>query len=247
MTQLIVTGDDFGASHEVNEAVEAQYQAGRLTQASLMIHGRHVEEAQRIARRNSGLCVGLHLTLCAAARAGRTDLTDAQGDFEASPAAAGWRYQWNSHLLPGIRTEIEEQFGRFQEAGFAPIYWDGHTHLHLHPVILRETLPVARRYGFRAVRLVQTEKSGGPGWIFNRLSASARGKLNGICFADRVFGLRETGRMDDSALTRMEAEATRFAVAEIYYHPGVDGPGSWRPRTALTHWKDVLDGISHFG
>jgi len=41
---LLITGDDFGVSHQVNEAIEAQYLAGRLTQTSLMIHGEAVEE-----------------------------------------------------------------------------------------------------------------------------------------------------------------------------------------------------------
>ena len=247
MTKLLVTGDDFGVSHAVNEAIEMQYQAGRLTQASLMIHGRQMDEAKRIALRNPGLCVGLHLTLCAGSREGLTVLTDAKGNFELSPAAAGWRYHWKSNLFPAIQAEIEEQFARFREAGFAPVYWDGHTHLHLHPTIFRASLPIARDHGFGAVRLLAMESTGvsALAWIFKRLSASAKRHLGNIRSADRTFGLQETGRVDDLILTQMETQAARFDLAEIYYHPGVDGPKNWRPTAPLTSWKEVLDASSN--
>ncbi len=242
MTRLLITGDDFGSNHAVNEAVEAQYQAGRLSQASLMIHGRELDEAKRIALRNPGLCVGLHLTLCSAARQSRTKLTDARGNFESSPTVAGVRYYWNSRLRPAIRAEIEEQFARFAAAGFPPIYWDGHTHLHLHPTIFCETLPVARAHGFRAVRLLHTENAGFLGWIFKRLSHGARHQLDGIQHVERTFGLSETGRVDDATFIQMQKRASACELAEIYYHPGVDGP-HWAELDStlrLTSWKEML-------
>ncbi|MEO7932061.1 MAG: ChbG/HpnK family deacetylase [Chthoniobacterales bacterium] len=249
MTRLLITGDDFGSSHAVNEAVEAQYQAGRLSQASLMIHGREVAEAKRIAQRHPGLCVGLHLTLCAGSRVGRTGLTDAQGNFEPSPAVAGVRYQWNSRLRRAIRAEIEEQFGQFLAEGFPPVYWDGHTHLHLHPVVFGETLPVAKAHGFGAVRLVQTENAGFLGWIFNRLSQSARRQLGGIQHAERTFGLRETGCVDDASFIQMQQRAAAAGLAEIYYHPGVDGPARAELDSALrlTNWQAELASVDGIG
>ena len=241
MGQLLITGDDFGLSHEVNEAVEAQYQAGRLSQASLMIHGEAMEEAKKIAVRNPGLCVGLHLTLCAASRKGRTPLTDMEGNFEPSPAAAGWRYHWNSRLQTAIRSEIEEQFARFMAAGFPPVYWDGHTHLHLHPTVLRETLPVAISHGFSAVRLMQTQNCGMLGQVFNRLSARAKTQLSSIRFTQRTLGLRESGRVDDITFSQMQVEASSWDLAEIYFHPGVDGPkrAELQPTLHLTNWREI--------
>ena len=241
MTRLLITGDDFGASHEVNEAVEAQYQAGRLSQASLMIHGRCLDEAKRNALRNPGLCVGLHLTLCTAARGGQTELTDTEGNFEPSPALAGVKYFADARLRAALRAEIEEQFVLFLAAGFPPVYWDGHTHLHLHPTIFQETLPIARRHGFRAVRLLQTQNTGLLGWIFNQLSASARKQLGNVQFADRTFGLRETGKVDDAAFARLLLAARSYEMAEIYYHPGVDGPreGELPAGLRLTSWREI--------
>ena len=140
---LIVTGDDFGRSAEVNEAVERFHRAGLLTQASLMVNEPGVEEAVRIARRNPGLTVGLHLTLCSGRASGKTPLADGRGFLPPSPAWAGLRYAFDRALRPALRAEIEAQFEAFAGLGFPPVYWDGHTHLHLHPAVFDLTLPVA--------------------------------------------------------------------------------------------------------
>jgi predicted glycoside hydrolase/deacetylase ChbG (UPF0249 family) len=105
-----------------------------------------------------------------------------------------------------------------------PSYWDGHTHLHLHPTILRLTVPIAAELGFRSVRLVR--EPGLPAllpWIFQRLSTSALPVLKprGIRFADRVFGLRHTGKMDTLAMAKILKELPH-GISEVYFHPGAE-------------------------
>jgi predicted glycoside hydrolase/deacetylase ChbG (UPF0249 family) len=203
---LFVTGDDFGASPEVNTAIERYHRAGALHCASLMVDAPHVQEAVEIARRNPSLCVGLHLTLCAG-----------------SPALAGLKYAFSRAARRRLPSEIRRQFERFCALGFPPLYWDGHTHLHLHPVVMRDTLPVAEKLGFRFTRLVR--EPGPPAvlpWIFHALSRTAIQQLqrHGVAFADQVFGLRDTGRMTGGAFRK--AIAAVKGTAEIYFHPGVD-------------------------
>jgi hopanoid biosynthesis associated protein HpnK len=222
LKQLILTADDFGRTPEINAAIERAHRAGFLTQASLMVNEDAVEDAVRIAQRNPGLGVGLHLTLCAGHASQPSPLTDRTGQFPSSPAWSGIRYFVAPSLTEPLRAEIRRQFERFLGLGFAPSYWDGHTHLHLHPTILRLTAPIAAELGFRSVRLVR--ESGPPAllpWIFQRLSASALPQLkpHGIRFADRVFGLRHTGRMDTSTMARILQELPD-GISEIYFHPG---------------------------
>lgn len=246
-SSLIITGDDFGRSHAINEAIEAHHQAGFLTQASLMIHEPFAEEAVRIARRNPGLCVGLHLTLCAAARSGASPLTDATGNFEPRPGRAGWRYFWDRRLETALQAEIREQFERFAATRLPAVYWDGHTHLHLHPTIFRLTLPLAWAAGFRAVRLVQTDGCGSLGWIFHHLSRSA-GKT-GLHHSDRLLGLAETGKMDGARMSAAISRSGWGPLTEIYYHPGLDGHDLDFPRLLdqlarqkirLANWRSRL-------
>ena len=247
MKHLIVTADDFGRSPEINAAIERAHRAGFVTQASLMVHEPAAAEAAEIARRNPALAVGLHLTLCAGRAAQVSALTDESGNFPASPARAGLRYAFSPALAEPLRREIAAQFARFRALGFAPTYWDGHTHLHLHPAILRLTLPIALDHGFRTVRLVREPGPCAPvPWIFQALSRAALPLLekSGVQFADRVFGLRETGRMTTMAIARLLAQLPD-GTSELYFHPGAEPaepdyaaltPLLARHGITLTHW-----------
>lgn len=221
---LILTGDDFGRSPEVNAAIVRYHAAGALTHASLMVAEPHAAEAAALAREHPRLCVGLHLTLCTGRATEPSLLTDAAGNFISSPARAGLRYAFEPRLREPLRAEIRRQFEMFRALGFPPTYWDGHTHLHLHPLVFQLTLPIAHEFGFRFVRLVR--EPGPPAlvpWIFQRLSAAAIPALKqaGIGFADRVIGLRQTGRMSlDIFGTALKEH--REGTTEIYFHPGAE-------------------------
>ena len=224
LKQLILTADDFGRTIEINAAIERAHRAGCLTQASLMVNEGAVEDAVRIAQRNPELSVGLHLTLCAGRASQPSPLTDPAGHFPSSPAGNGLRYFFRPDLVEPLRAEIRRQFERFLGLGFAPSYWDGHTHLHLHPTILHLTVPIAAELGFRSARLVR--EPGPPAllpWIFHRLSMAAlpRLKPHGIRFADRVFGLRQSGKMDTPAMAKILQELPD-GISELYFHPGAE-------------------------
>jgi len=224
LKSLIVTGDDFGRSHEVNEAIERCHEAGFLTQASLMVNEPAAEEAVRIAQRRPALCVGLHLTLCDGRASAVSALTDASGAFASSPARSGARYAFLPSLAQPLEREIRAQFERFRALGLSPTYWDGHAHLHLNPAVLRLALPVALEHRFRATRVVR--EPGPPAllpWIFESLSRAALPALQryGIAFTDHVFGLRDTGRMTTETITRI-LENLPEGVSELYFHPGAE-------------------------
>ena len=215
--RLLLTGDDFGRSPEVNAAIEQWHRAGALTQASLMVNEAHAAEAVDIARRNPELRVGLHLALC--------DGVASDGEaMVTSPALAGLRFAFFPGARAWLRCEIAAQFARFRSLGFPATYWDGHTHLHLHPVVLALTLPIAREHGFRFTRLVR--EPGARGFfprVFSILSAHAAPRLRaaGVDFADAVFGLSKSGRMDADEVHRA-AECAVARLTEIYFHPGAE-------------------------
>jgi predicted glycoside hydrolase/deacetylase ChbG (UPF0249 family) len=133
------------------------------------------------------------------------------------------RYFFNRKLRAELAREIEAQFARFLELGFAPSYWDGHTHQHLHPVIFDLALPVAERLGFRAVRLVRERSPRLYPLIFQMLSLRALPSLRarGIRFADRTFGLSRSGKMD-THFFEQTLRALPDGLSEIYYHPGAE-------------------------
>jgi predicted glycoside hydrolase/deacetylase ChbG (UPF0249 family) len=231
--RLLLTGDDFGRSAAVNAAIEQWHLAGALTQAGLMVNEPGVEEAVKIARRNPNIRVGLHLTLCD----GRASDGSAMG---VSPARAGLRFAFFPGARAWLRREISAQFAKFAKLGFAPTYWDGHTHLHLHPLVLGITIPIAVAHGFRFTRLVR--EPGTRGFlprVFSILSARAAPKLRaaGIGFAGVVFGLSKSGRMDLDEVRRAVRHASA-GTTEIYFHPGAE--------TALTDPAEVAEIVARF-
>jgi chitin disaccharide deacetylase len=214
---IILTADDFGRSAEVNEAIMHWARAGALTQASLMVNEPAASAAVALSREVAALRVGLHLTLC-----------DGQGSdgtaLPATPAGAGLKFAFWPGARAWLRKEIEAQFARFAELGLSPTYWDGHTHLHLHPTVMAIALPIAQRHGFKATRLVR--EPGPPAllpWIFRKLSERAIPQLKaaGIGFTDHVFGLRKTGQIDEQDFAEAFRWAQRGSV-EIYFHPGAE-------------------------
>lgn len=224
MKHLIITGDDFGRSPAVNEAIERHHCAGPLTQASLMVNEPAVDEAVRIARRHPALCVGLHLTLCDGRAARSSAITDADGSFVRSPALAGLRYAFDPRAAEPLGYEIAQQFARFRELGFGASYADGHTHLHLHPVILRTMLGPLEAGRFRMLRLVREPGNVSPvALVFRALSAAAIPPLRriGMRAADHVFGLRDTGRMTGNRLASLITRLPE-GLSEIYFHPGAE-------------------------
>jgi predicted glycoside hydrolase/deacetylase ChbG (UPF0249 family) len=159
-----------------------------------------------------------------------------------SPAAAGVRFAWSKHLAAALRVEIGAQVERFARFGLAAVYWDGHTHLHLHPTVLRLTVPIAATHGFRFTRLVRTPGSRGVlALIFRALSQAAIPQLKAhrVQFTDHVFGLRETGRMSAAAMQRLITDLPT-GVSEIYFHPGAEpGPLEAQPLLDQLHAGDI--------
>jgi len=214
---LILTADDFGRSSLVNTAVERWHRAGAITQASLMVNEPAAVAAVEMARALPELRIGLHLTLCDGVGNDGTPLPS-------SPAWAGLRYAFVPSTQRWLQREIEAQFARFVELGLPPTYWDGHTHLHLHPVVMGITIPIARRYGFNFTRLVREPRPRGIlprifGWLSQRAMSALREA--GVGFADRVFGLRKSGCMDQAEVERA-LSAARQGTTEIYFHPGAE-------------------------
>lgn len=222
-THLIITGDDFGLSSQVNEAVEHDFEAGLLQQASLIVNGGAADEAIRIAKRNPDLGLGLHLTLCLGKATERSSITNAERDLAARPLAAGFAYMLGKCLWPSLQREICLQFDLFRVLDHGTDYWDGHCHLHLHPKVLEYTLNVAANFPF--LRLVYEPR---PicfqGVIFNALSRAARPKLrsNAKRFADAVLGLAYSARMGTQEFLTCLQKIPSGGLSEIYYHPGAE-------------------------
>jgi hopanoid biosynthesis associated protein HpnK len=242
---LVVSADDFGAAEEINAAVARAHRDGILTSTSLMVTGDAVADAVAVARVQPTLAVGLHLVLAqgrpAAATSDIPRMVDARGRFGDDAVRGGMRYAVVALGRAGraqLRHEIEAQLDAFAATGLRLAHVDGHLNMHLHPMVLQILLELAPRYGIRAMRLSRESlraalrhdrrhalRKSSEGLVFRALAAWATPRLRaaGIVTVDRVYGMHQTGHVDEAYLLAL-LPALPGGTSELYCHPALRQP-----------------------
>jgi chitin disaccharide deacetylase len=237
LKRLIVTADDFGAAHEVNEAVEAAHRGGVLTAASLMVAGPAAADAVARARRMPALRVGLHVVLVEgrpvlpASRL--SHLVDVNGAFRSDMAALGSVIAIRREARAQVAAEITAQFEAFRATGLPLDHCNAHKHFHLHPVVGALIAAIGARFGLRAARvpieprrvLQNVERARGASSLLARPFAHLlrrRYRAAGLLVPDQVFGLCWSGQMSKERLSGL-IRSLPEGLSEIYLHPAT-GP-----------------------
>jgi hopanoid biosynthesis associated protein HpnK len=245
---LIINADDFGYSDAVNRAVIQAHREGILTSTSLMVNERAAEAAIRLARENPSLAVGLHLTLvlgrAALPHSEIPHITDAHGNFSRSNIAVGVKYFFSPAARRELRREMRAQFEKFAATGLPFSHVDGHTHLHLHPVIFDELLTLCEEFQVRRVRVVRDDlrlnlsisRSHLPlklvwAMVFHLLARRCEKKMRGRNFIQpqRVYGLFQTGKVTEDFLLKLIPQMHN-ASSEIYAHPLAEDAEAWNKK-----------------
>jgi len=232
--RLIVTADDFGASVEVNDAVEAAHRDGILTATSLMVSGTAAADAVTRARRMPSLRVGLHLVLVEGRPvlppAAVSHLVNPDGTLRSDMAALGTLIACSARARGELANEITAQFEAFQATGLPLDHCNAHKHFHLHPVVGELLTRIGARFGLRATR-VPLE----PAHVLRRLEPGSprtpallmapwalllrrRVRAAGLIAADQVFGLQWSGQMTTERLSGL-IRCLPEGLSEIYLHP----------------------------
>jgi hopanoid biosynthesis associated protein HpnK len=248
--RLIVNGDDFGLSGEVNAGILRAHREGILTTASLMVAEPSADAAARAAHENPKLDVGLHVVVCKGRSVTAPELmggaVDAAGRFPENPVAAGMRWYFDRKARAHLRDEIRAQIERHLELVGYLNHIDGHLNFHVHPSIadilvelavehkvpcLRLPLePVAVTIGLRrdhlARKLVESV-------IFKMLSRRARRMMreHGLKSTDRLFGLHQSGHLDENYVLAV-IDRMGEGTTELYFHPAADIGGAPPPAEA---------------
>lgn len=235
--QIILNADDFGRTASINAAVMRAHREGVLTSASLMVTGAAAAEAAALARQEPALVVGLHLVLvggqAALPPANIPHLVDSSGRFPDNPATAGLRYAFSAAARRELAQELEAQFERFAATRLPLSHVDSHMHLHMHPVLLPLVLSLVEQYGACGLRIPRDDLRLGlrysqrmlatkAGWalVFALLARSALRHLRRcpIRVVDRVYGLFQTGRMEEAYVLKVLRQLD-VPTAELYFHP----------------------------
>jgi len=249
LKRLIVTGDDFGASNAVNQAIELAHQKGILNTTSLIVGADEAEDAVRRARNLPELRVGLHVVLVC----GRPvlpvdqvpDLVGRNGAFSTRLVRAGMNFFFRPRVRRQLAAEIRAQFERFSATGLTLDHANAHNHMHMHPTVLDLILRIGADFGLRAVRLphepfMASWRATGEGLsrrlandvLLRPLLSAHRRRLTraGIARNDYVFGMNDSGMMDRDRWLGFLAQMPD-GISEIYCHPAT---GPWPGMEAAT-------------
>jgi hopanoid biosynthesis associated protein HpnK len=237
-----VTGDDFGLSVPVNEAVSQAHQKGILTSTSLMVTAPEVDDAVARAKELPELNIGLHLVLsnghaCLPA-SDIPDLVNADGEFSNKLVSSGIKMFFNASVKQQMKDEVRAQFEAFKATGLRLDHVNAHNHMHLHPTIFDAIIEIGKDYGMDAVR-VPDEKplkslidstrekiTRFASWLLLKPFTSRMKKRliqNNIKFNTHVFGFHHSGHMNLDTLVRILPNL-EDGLSEIYLHPAT---GQW--------------------
>ncbi len=235
--RVIVNGDDFGKSPEVNKAIIRAFRAGTLTSCSLMAGGDAFDQAVVLARENDGLAVGIHLvTVQGRAVLPHSEIpaiVDREGRFPDCPVAAGLKYYFSKAARRQLKRELSAQFQKFHATGLKLSHVDSHLHMHVHPVVFTASLELAEQHGVRRMRLprddfrlAQQFRKEHPAsgavttLVFELLSRRMKRVLleRGFSFCERTYGHLYSGRMTIEYVLFV-LNHLRTGNHEIYLHP----------------------------
>jgi hopanoid biosynthesis associated protein HpnK len=267
---LIVNGDDFGYSSEINAGIIRAHREGILTSTSLMVAGAARDEAVALAKDCPALDVGLHLVVCMGRSvlppAEIAPLVDALGRFSNKPVLSGLKY----FFTPGIREKLKAECRAQIELHLKLIGYlnhiDGHLNFHVHPALADIVVELAHEYKVPCIRIpsepvfttlaISRDRLTGKlieSAIFRTLSRRTRRMATerGIKSTDRLFGLHQTHLITEDYVVGV-MERLPDGLTEIYFHPAMDiggtppAPSSQRETEVLTSAR-VRDAIASHG
>ena len=237
--QIILNADDFGRSPHINAAVIQAHRQGVLTSTSLMVMEDAVGEAVSLARETPSLAVGLHTVMaCGKALLPRCQIphiVDRNGRFPDNAFWVGLNYLFSQTAREELTCELKAQFDRFIATGLPLSHVDSHVHMHVHPIVFDLLLSLAEQYGAQGFRLPRDDFRLAIGYshhramtkavwalVFGCLNRRGVGRLrkSRLVFTHRVFGLMQTGQMQEAYVVEMLHRLT-LPSAEFYFHPSM--------------------------
>ncbi|MDR2018020.1 MAG: ChbG/HpnK family deacetylase [Syntrophobacterales bacterium] len=153
-TKIIVNGDDFGKSEDVNESIEFCHRNGIMTSASLIAAGCAFDGAVNISKRNPGLGVGVHLTLDEFNPISKqpSSVLDPSTSRFYSKEKSATNAKWFKYSRTDLVKEYAFQVEKVLDSGILITHMDHHHHLHLFWPVLDAMVEVAGKYGIPYIR-----------------------------------------------------------------------------------------------
>ena len=236
MKNLIVNADDFGRHELINRAVERAFNAGCLKSATLMAGGIAFDDAVKLAKKNSGLGVGIHFTLANGNPVLNPkkipSLVTEEGIFHDNYVKFLKRYLSGKISLSEVRSELAAQLEKILNTGLTLTHFDSHQHLHHVPGVIEITLDLAKAAGIKSMRVASTKIFDGEldslGKLFGRLGLGSLAKFaahkahkKNFATPEHFAGIVAGESVGENFLLKL-IENLRDGTTEVMLHPGTD-------------------------
>jgi len=237
MKKLIVTADDFGLTHSINEGILMAAREGIVTNINLIPTGEVSNEAISIIKYDKIPEIGVHLALTETRPVTSlrliTSLVDENGAFPVT------RVEFLRKLFSGridmehVKIELKSQIDKAAHSGARITNLSSHEHLHMIPEIFKVVTDLAKEYNVRYLRVLKKEAIMPP-FSLKKIFKSALVnyfhpgmekllKKSGLGAADNFLGFLDSGAIGENVLLRMLADI-KDGVTELVAHPGFLDP-----------------------
>lgn len=236
--RLIVNGDDFGFTRDVNAGIVEAHRNGVLTATTLMANGDAFDDAVTLARETPSLDVGCHLVLVQG-RSVHDPSRLLPHDLKGLVGAVMRRE------LP-LYEEASAQVRKIVAAGIRPSHIDSHKHTHLLPPVLDVVSRVAREFGIPWVRRPFDFGTGSGTRLMKRavrmgmrtMAPRFSSALRGLKTTDHFTGFLVTGTLTGEVLADT-LERLPEGLTEFMCHPGRLGSELRGAATRLKESREV--------
>lgn len=147
MGKLIINADDFGYGRGVNTGIIEAYKEGLLTSTTVMPGMPGFDEAVELAKKNSGLGVGVHLTLTCGYPVSKNlkTIVDDNGSFKKLSFYEDKDFEKQINI-DEIYNEWKNQIEKVLKSGIKPTHLDSHHHVNCIGNIKDIFLDLAKEY-----------------------------------------------------------------------------------------------------
>lgn len=249
--KIIVTGDDFGQSTDVNNHIELCHKNGILSSTSLVANGKSFDDAVEIAKRNPTLGIGVHLAIdgCEPLHKGPSSILDPQTGLFYTNKIASKNVKTFKYREADLIREYSLQIEKVLDCSISISHLDHHHHFHLYWPLLSAVVKVAKRYNIRYVRsqkLILNPKA-----LYNRIYRLGHQfflKCN-VSTSDGYFDFDPVHKDFGNMFERFnKLVKSNYGIIEIVSHPCIK---NYHEVTFLTNEKVInfvkSCNVVHFG
>lgn len=231
--RLIVNADDLGMSPGANNAIFECFDAGKITDASIMSNADYFQEALDGLRKRGIGKIGVHLNLSYGKALNQgSSLHDKNGLLKNGFVSLLCKSFTDSNIRKEIEEEFEAQIERVKKNRLEITHLDSHRHIHMIPPIYSIVVRLAKKHGIERVRLINEDlfdslkmqksyhvfSNGGIIKYLLLKSFSDYNRSRTDCSGNaKFFSILYTGSITERAIEKI-AQSGEFY--EIMVHPG---------------------------